>query len=160
MSFSLVDAVIMQFEDSYKLLKAQTEGLTHADSLLQLPFRGNCLNWILGHLVHVRGRLLLMLGAQPAWNKAEAARYARGSAPILGQEDGIYTLEQLLTALDTTQERLITALRAVNEADLGKPIGDQTLFFWIVRIAWHDGYHAGQVEYLRQLAGKDDQITL
>ncbi len=26
------------------IIQAQTKGLSHADSLLQLPFRGNCLN--------------------------------------------------------------------------------------------------------------------
>jgi hypothetical protein len=34
-------------ERNLGIIKAQTEGLSHADSLLQLPFRGNCLNWVL-----------------------------------------------------------------------------------------------------------------
>ena len=36
------------------VIKAQTKGLSHADSLLQLPFRGNCLNWVLGHIAGTR----------------------------------------------------------------------------------------------------------
>jgi len=33
------------------VITLQTKELTHADSLLQLPCRGNCLNWVLGHSV-------------------------------------------------------------------------------------------------------------
>ena len=33
------------------ILRAQLEGLTHKNSLLQLPFRGNCLNRVPGHII-------------------------------------------------------------------------------------------------------------
>lgn len=32
------------------IIKMQIEGLTHEESLLQPPFRANCLNWVLGHI--------------------------------------------------------------------------------------------------------------
>ena len=34
------------FKTNHYILNRQIEGLTHEDSLLQLPFRGNCLNWV------------------------------------------------------------------------------------------------------------------
>ena len=40
------------------ILNRQTEGLTHQESLLQPQPGGNCLNWVVGHLV---GNLVIIL---------------------------------------------------------------------------------------------------
>src|SRR5215467_4220807 len=56
------------------VLQAQAEGLTHTDSLLQLPFRGNCLNWILGHLLDNRDVVLEALLDQLAQSQERLAR--------------------------------------------------------------------------------------
>ncbi|MCU0510974.1 MAG: DinB family protein [Anaerolineae bacterium] len=156
-----VDIIIQQFLFTYDVLKAQTADLSHADSLRQLPFRGNCLNWILGHLIVSRGRLLLMLGEPPLWSKEEAAPYGRGSAPITAENaDQACSLEKLRADLDASQVRVLAALQKINPADLEKPVGDQTLFYWLSRLAFHEAYHAGQTEQLRQLAGKDDAVFI
>ena len=39
------------YKTNHWVVTNQTDDLTHDDSLLQLPFRGNCLNWILGHIL-------------------------------------------------------------------------------------------------------------
>jgi hypothetical protein len=64
------------------VLHAQAEGLPHADSLLQLPFRGNCLNWLLGHLLDNRDSVLEALGEPWMMSDATAAVYRRASEPI------------------------------------------------------------------------------
>jgi hypothetical protein len=71
------------------VLKQQTEGLTHADSLLQPAMRGNCLNWILGHLAVHRDYVLDALGREKVVGDTAIARYGRESAPILGDGDGV-----------------------------------------------------------------------
>ena len=45
-----------------RVLKMQTAGLSHEDSLLQPPFRGNCLNWVLGHTTANRDKALAAFG--------------------------------------------------------------------------------------------------
>ena len=35
-------------------IKLRIEGLTHADSMKQLPFPGNCMNWNIGHIMVYR----------------------------------------------------------------------------------------------------------
>jgi len=62
-------------ERNLGIIKAQTEGLSHADSLLQLPFRGNCLNWVLGHIAANRNTMLLFLGEEAIISEAHAKRY-------------------------------------------------------------------------------------
>ena len=61
------------------VIERQTGGLTHADSMLQLPFRGNCLNWVLGHIMVYRDAMLKMADAEPLWDKARTMAYGYGS---------------------------------------------------------------------------------
>ncbi len=143
------------------LLKRQTEGLTHDDSLLQPPMRGNCLNWTLGHLAVHRDYVLEGFGQEKVLGDAAMARYGRESDPILVNGDGVLPLEQLLTALEQGQERIDAAIEQLTPADLARevtigralPFGEALFFYY-----FHDTYHTGQTEPLRQLAGKNDKI--
>jgi len=38
--------------------------MSQADSLIQLPFRSNCMNWIVGHILTNRYNVLRLLGAE------------------------------------------------------------------------------------------------
>lgn len=144
------------------IIQRQVEGLAHAESLLQPPFRGNCLNWVLGHILDSRNTILRVLDAEPALDPAIAARYARGSEPVLGDEPGIAPLEELLRALERSQERLAGKLAGLSAADFEREMQfftrtmprSELLFF----LYFHECYHTGQTEQLRQLAGKNDKI--
>ena len=52
----MIDAKMMadHYALSLRNLHMQTNGLAHQDSLMQLPFRGNCMNWTLGHVLLCR----------------------------------------------------------------------------------------------------------
>ena len=150
------------FERNLGIIKAQTEGLSHADSLLQLPFRGNCLNWVLGHMADNRNTMLRLLGAEAILSEAHAKRYGYGSEPVCGDGDDILTLEQLLTALERGQSALAARLQNATVEELAGEVqsflGTTTLGQLIFFLFWHESYHVGQPEYLRQLAGKDDKV--
>jgi uncharacterized damage-inducible protein DinB len=143
------------------VIKKQLEGLTHADSLLQLPFRGNCLNWVLGHIVASREGILKLLGESPIWSEEEAAAYDRGSEPITCHGD-VHSLEKLMDDLDRSQQVLIAALERISQEELEKTIetfrGEKALGNHVAFLLWHEAYHVGQLELLRQLAGKDDAV--
>ena len=49
----MIDAVRLadSFALNTRLIHMQIAGLTHADSVLQPPFRSNNLNWVVGHLL-------------------------------------------------------------------------------------------------------------
>src|SRR5258707_13686376 len=76
------------FARNMNVIGRQTAGLTHADSLLQPAMRGNCLNWVLGHIAASRNVILRMLGEEPVLTVEYAERYKRGSEPVLGAEEG------------------------------------------------------------------------
>ena len=154
--------LISGLERNLGIIKAQTEGLSQADSLLQLPFRGNCLNWVLGHIADNRSTMLRLLGEEAILSEAHSARYGYNSEPVCGDADDILTLEQLLTALEQSQSTLAARLQQITAEELAREeqsfLGTTTLGQLIFFLYWHETYHAGQPEYLRQLAGKDDKV--
>ena len=144
------------------IIKSQTQGLTHADSMLQLPFRGNCMNWVLGHIAANRNGMLQSLGGEPILSEAHLARYGYGSEPVCGDGGDILTLEQLLTVLDQSQKAIAERLLEITAEELAREVqsflGTTTLGQLVFFLYWHDSYHTGQTEALRQLAGKDDKV--
>jgi uncharacterized damage-inducible protein DinB len=149
------------FGRNVSVLRMQAAGLSHADSLRQPPFRGNCLNWVLGHLAENRDVILQALAAEPVMGAA-ASRYARESDPITGDGPGVLPLEELLVILTRSQEALTAALARTTEEDLAKEIqrGQRTMLLSerIFFLYFHETYHVGQTELLRQLTGVDDKV--
>ena len=148
------------FARNISIIKMQTEGLTNEDSMRQLP-HGNCLNWVLGHIAVNRDGVLQTLG-EPPFMGAAGTRYKRESEPLTQIDEGTLPMEELLTWLDRSQERIASALNKLDETDLARDIttGDrkttvgQRVFF----LYFHETYHVGQTELFRQLAGKDDKL--
>jgi len=151
------------FERNMLVVQAQVAGLSHEDSLLQTPYRINCLNWTLGHLLDGRGEVLEMLGAARTVAQTETACYIRESDPVLEDGPGVIPLERLIAALHESQAAITAALTALDEeamaeeADVGEgkmvPLGTRLFFLY-----FHDTYHTGQTELLRQVAGTGDKI--
>jgi uncharacterized damage-inducible protein DinB len=149
------------FGRNLSIVQRQTEGLSHADSLRQPPFRGNCLNWVLGHLANNRDAILRAFGATPVTGEA-AARYKRESEPITSDDPDVLPLEELLRLLIASQEPLAAALSSATPDDLAREwqVGQRatTVGAWVFFLYFHETYHVGQTELLRQLAGADDKI--
>jgi hypothetical protein len=146
-----------------EIIKMQAEGLTHEDSLIQLPFRSNCFNWVVGHLLANRCNILALLGAEDLRPGVDLDHYERESDPVLGEGRGVLLLEELIRHLEESQLRLAAALEDETEQSLQRtaPYRDRPerpLAYWLFFLFFHDSYHVGQTEILRQAAGKDDKI--
>ncbi|MEJ2413153.1 MAG: DinB family protein [Anaerolineales bacterium] len=151
------------FARNLEIVKMQTEGLTQQDSLLQLPFRANCLNWVVGHILTNRCNILRLLGVEDPLPNIDLDHYERESDPILGPEGGVLVLSELINHLDNTQQQLVKALDGETPESLQRmstyrdrperPVG-----FWLFFLYFHDSYHVGQTEILRQATGTDDKI--
>lgn len=139
------------FDRNTQVLKEQCDGLTNEDSLLQLPFRGNCMNWVLGHIAVHRGRILNLLG-EPPLPGPDLSLYDRESEPLNSESLGVLQLQDLLTCLDTYQERIAAGLASTAD-DLPTDVSRKVFFLY-----FHETYHVGQTELLRQLAGKNDKV--
>ena len=151
------------FQRNTQIIKLQSEGISHRESLISLPFRGNCLNWIVGHLLTNRNSIFKLLEREDCLVPESLARYRRESRPITGDEPGVIRFETMLEYLGTAQEQLTEILTALSEKALDQEIAffgesTQTRGEWLFFFFFHDCYHTGQTEILRQAAGKDDQV--
>jgi|GEM_PF-132934 len=156
--------LIDSLDTNYRIIQRQVNGLTHEDSLLQLPFRGNCLNWVLGHITQSRNGMLKLLDEVPVWTPVQVNHYKRDSQPVLDGGDAL-RFETILADLATAQERLVQALGKRTAEDLSatlpptapdsppESIGERLYF-----LVWHETYHVGQPEILRQLTGINDKV--
>lgn len=133
-----------------------------ADSVRQLASRGNCLNWVVGHIVESRNDVLRLVDADPALDPAAAARYAYQSPPVLADGPDVVPLETLLAALDRSQEIITATIGVLTDEECEREIilssrattlGERLFYF-----SFHETYHTGQTEPLRQLAGTDDMV--
>ncbi len=157
-----IQEMVEAFDRNWHIIQAQTEGLSHAQCLLQLPFRGNCMNWVLGHILDTRNNLLVAVGQEPILTKEESARYSHGSEPVCEDGEHVIPLERLLNLLQQGQERIASGLARLTSDDLAREVrdhrGEITLANRLFFLYFHETYHTGQTELLRQLAGTDDKV--
>jgi hypothetical protein len=156
------DDLARAYRRNTRLVLVQGEGLSHADSLLQTPWRVNCFNWTVGHLVVGRNSALETLGAEPVGERETIARYDTESDPITADGPGVIQFADLLAMLSTTADRLEVALAPVSAQWLAEeiPVGTrtQTRSYRLHFLYFHDTYHTGQTEILRQVTGVGDKV--
>ena len=153
--------VLTSFMNGNKfVLGKQLDGLTHEDSIMQLPFRGNCLNWVLGHIVNSRDNALRILDCDPYLTEEQATLYESGSDPITADSDALQ-LDWLWETYLNQDEAIRQALEKLTMDDLEqvKEDSERTIGDRLRGLMWHETYHVGQTEYLRQLTGTNDKIV-
>jgi uncharacterized damage-inducible protein DinB len=155
-----LDVFRAQLQLAAYVANKNTADITHEESLLRvLGDDGSSMNWILGHIVAVRCRLLPALGQESVWSAEQQRPYARGSAP--GPD--VYPFDEIRTAFEETQKRFLAGLETLTPEKLaalvpganGEPAPLAQL---IATIIVHDGYHLGQTGVLRRLAGKSGAV--
>lgn len=153
--FPPADWLAQAYAGNTWLIGRLVDGLTSADSLAQPPFVGNCLNWVLGHILSRRQTALALLGQDGFWGEAEMEKYRTGSAAITDSAAAL-PWERLLADLAQSEALLQQALAAatpealaqVGVTDRGqKPVAEH-----LDGLVWHETYHIGQLEVLRAMA--------
>jgi uncharacterized damage-inducible protein DinB len=155
-----------QLADAYavnlQLIEMQTEGLAQEDTLVRTPYHINSLNWVLGHIAVNRDNILRALGQEPVLDQQVTDRYKRGSEPVTADQGDILTLDELLEVLRTSQAKISDALNALPASELESEIrvgsNTVTLASRLFGLYFHDTYHTGQTDLLRQVSGADDTI--
>ena len=134
------------------LIQHRVQGITDEESVLQLPFEANCLNWIVGHILSRRNSVLEALGQDPIWAESTQARYRTGSQPVRKVSDA-RPFSLLLEDLMATQQRINTALEQATDADLDRVVkndrGTKSVWEHLEGFHWHETYHLGQLELLQ-----------
>jgi hypothetical protein len=154
--------IIKAFQDNHYVIKRQSHQITNTESLIEPPFRGNTMNWVVGHILVGRDEVLTLLEAKPVMpHPADVESYQTGSDPKQIGYNPV-PFNRLLDLLNESQIRLEKALTGIPDPAFSKivqtAVGPKSLQAAINDLHWHETYHAGQLELLRQLAGKDDAI--
>jgi uncharacterized damage-inducible protein DinB len=144
------------------VLRLNVDGLTQEDSLIQPQPGGNCLNWVVGHLVRTYSEILLpLLGQEPVFGKDVLKRYGRDSGELREASEAL-PLEELLAGWDETTDRVVAGLAAMTPEALDKPAPfsprnnpDETVRSLLTILMFHQAYHCGQTGLLRRMAGKE-----
>ncbi len=153
----------LQTQITRSVVGINLKGLTHDDSLVQPQPDGNCLNWVLGHLLSVYEEVLLLLGQEPMLGKPALKHYVRGSEPIRDGAEAI-DFEKLMTAWTEASKRIDDGLANLAPEALDRPASsptgnpDETVRSLLSTVMFHQAYHAGQTGVLRRIAGKEGAI--
>ena len=154
MDYANADGLAQSFVTNHWLIHRLVDGLSHADSIVQPPYDGNCLNWVLGHIIVSRNRVLGLLGSEMVWNDEVIKLYNTGSEPIKEDGQGL-TFEELVDALDIAQERIAGSLEEIPAEELNRIVetrrGVRPIGKHVAGLNWHETYHTGQLELLRAM---------
>lgn len=149
---------------AHKVVQLNADGITQSESLIQPQPGGNCLNWVVGHLLAIYHHTLPLLRQEPVMPVDALKRYDRGSPPIRDASDAL-ELSELMAAWDECSRRVDAGLAALAPESLSaraprSPSNDpnETIGSLLSTVAWHQAYHAGQTGVLRRLAGKEGAI--
>lgn len=151
-------AAVTQFEIAKMVVQVNTEGISHEQSLISPSEGGNCLNWVVGHLVAAYNDLLKGIGGESVWDAERQALYGRGSEPILAER--AVPIDLLLADFATAHGRVVERVAALTPDELAAPAPysplnnpDETVGSLIGLLAFHQSYHTGQTGLLRRVAG-------
>ena len=137
-----------QFALNHQVAHANLQDVTHAESLVHPSPGGNCVNWVVGHVVATRNLLMDVLGEPHVWSDADADAYRRGAQLPLTAERAL-PLDAIVAAFDRSQETVLRRL----------PHAPDDQLTTLATLVFHESYHVGQCGLLRRLLGKAGAIA-
>lgn len=152
MTTQKAQSIIQDYSFHNMILHRYVNGISHDESIIQLPFKHNCLNWILGHIVTNRSHVLEVIDAEHGWQDDVRALYHQDTQPITPESPSI-RFNTLIAYLDESVNLLIAALENVSaewlEDNFSNYRGEKTRYEHIRQFHWHESFHLGQVEILK-----------
>ena len=138
------------------------QGLSHSESLLQLPGESNCMNWVLGHIATFRDGMLADIRQPEYMTEAEAKLYDAGSKPITVESKSV-DFERLVDLQTQTYDAISRWVES-NPEGLGSECRQDIrvrkgyLGYWetvtehFAQNIGHESIHVGELSALRELA--------
>ena len=141
---------ITVFNYNNYVVKVNIDGITQEESLVSPALGGNCINWVLGHIIVTRDELLAELGCEKLCNEKITNTYISGSPPL---NEGDAENITILTKLFEKSQNIITE----HIGNLS-PDNDIEKIKTCAGFAFHEAYHTGQLGILRRMLGKKSNI--
>jgi uncharacterized damage-inducible protein DinB len=162
---ALAEILTIQFRDTHWVVLANLKGLADEQYFQAPQGGGNCLNWVLGHLVQARNGALIMLGQDPVIDAGLIDRYQRGSDAVTADDDAVPSVD-LRSAFKRSQRGLLTGLDGLTDGAIAAPAPfsptndpDETVGSLLAGLLFHEAYHAGQLGVIRRTLGVPGAVT-
>ena len=162
-----VDSLIFGFMISQKMIEFTSAGIDEQQALTLPENGGNCINWILGHVLRARGRMIQSLGGEIPEIITKTELYNRGGAREIQDSPGLLSLDVLRGALKESNTIMIEHLKATTDEQLKQvlpadkfpvPVEVPTLGNLLNLLLFHESYHTGQIGFSRRLLGLEPVI--
>ena len=153
-------ALLTVYRFTYFTLERNLEGLTDDEALVAPAPGGNCVNWLVGHILLYRDVVHRLLGLAPAWEASlpGSEPYGRGSHGPMPK--GAPTLAVLGAARERSQAQVLERLEQVGAERLAERASEtMTVAERLGFLGFHEAYHVGQVGLSRRLLGKAGAIA-
>lgn len=134
------------------------EGITHDDSLAQPRPNGNCINWVVGHIVHHRNIMHRLAGLDPVWTSEREERYYRASKPMTSPANA-ENLSELRAMYEASHSALSARLQEMTAEEMEREIDGKSLATLLAGLVFHESYHMGQIGVIRRVIGKQGVLT-
>lgn len=148
------EQLIRQYEYTVRLLDKQLANVTLEQSFVIVG--GYNINWLTGHIISARQRVLQHVGHAHIWTPEERAYYINGSQPAEKEGPGVQRLETLLDTLHRTQTLIEGGLRRMTpeqfaaKTEFPQDLNVQDRFLYL---QFHEAFHAGQIVLIAQTLG-------
>lgn len=143
------------------IARRNLDGITHEESLVRAVPDGTHINWIVGHIVGIRCRVLPILGQEPVFREAQTASYCTH----LTDSSIIAPFDEIVQAFHASTERMLAGIAAATDAlyEIPAPFSPgndpaETMGTLLTKFSVHEGYHLGQTGILRRVTGKPGAI--
>lgn len=151
------------YKINYVTLISNLKKISSDQSLMLPQPAGNCVNWILGHILVSRDIILTMLGQDPILSDIQSVPYKRGTIPH--KLDILLPFDALKDVLKQSQNNVTDSIEILTEEELtsGDPDSEikwqqQPLSDKLVFLQFHEAYHIGQIGLSRRLIGLEGAI--
>ena len=145
------------FRINFNVLRFSFKDITEELALINPPPAGNCINWILGHILVSRDNVLELIGQERFLTPEQSDVYRRGSTG--NNSESYMKLSQLQPLLKKTPKRIKEGLEGLTTVDLAE-VGEreESLSYRLTFLHFHEAYHCGQIGLLRRLVGLEGVI--
>ncbi len=137
---------ITLFKYTNYVINKNLEGITDEEALKMSDGGGNCINWIMGHIVFTRDSALETAGIDKICSKEFEELYKTGTS--LSEPSKAVKIIKMVELINKSQELL---MKRFNEVDFRN---EDKKMEWFIGIGFHEAYHAGQIGILRKILAK------
>ena len=152
MTSSKAKSIVSDYKFHTMLIHRYVDDVSHQESILQLPFEHNCMNWILGHIVTNRSHVLETIDVSHAWQEEVRALYHMETPAITTQSKAV-NFDKLVEYLDESVELIESALEKMSDEQLEKKHsnyrGEKSRYEHLTSFHWHEAFHIGQLEVVK-----------